>query len=212
MPDAPDVRRTSHDRHDTMLVAAFAADDLAGTERDQAIALTRTCPECATLHTDLVAIARATATLPPPIAPSGLDFRLSPRQAARLRRTGWRAFIPSVSPGSVLTRPLGVGLATFGLIGLLVGNLGFGSQASGPALFGASGGATSGPADSLSRDIQGESSTEGQGAAVPAASAAAAASVAPGTQYLAASPAASSDTALAPVPVADSHQPSVAGL
>src|SRR4051794_25019307 len=173
MPDAPDVRRTSHDRHDTMLVAAFAADDLAGTERDQAIALTRTCPECATLHADLVAIARATATLPPPIAPSGLDFRLSPQQAARLRRTGWRAFIPSVSPGSVLTRPLGVGLATFGLIGLLVGNLGFGSLggSAASAPFGAAG-ATSAPADSLSRDIQGESSTGGQGAAVPAASAA----------------------------------------
>ena len=46
MPHVSDVRSTSHDRHDPMLVAALAADDLAGAERDQAIALTRTCADC----------------------------------------------------------------------------------------------------------------------------------------------------------------------
>ena len=48
MPHVSEVRATDHDRHDTMLVAALAAGDLAGTERDQAIALTASCAECAT--------------------------------------------------------------------------------------------------------------------------------------------------------------------
>ena len=61
-----DVRATSHEDHDTMLVAALAAGDLAGTDRDQAIALIEGCTDCASLHDDLRAIARATSTLPSP--------------------------------------------------------------------------------------------------------------------------------------------------
>ena len=100
-----------HDRHDPMLVAALAAGDLAGTERDQAIALTASCAECAALHDDLVAIARATASVPPPIRGAGRDFRLTPEQAASLRPTGWRRFVPAGGRGA-FTRPLGVALAT----------------------------------------------------------------------------------------------------
>ena len=135
MPHVSEVRATDHDRHDPMLVAALAAGDLAGTDRDQAIALTASCAECAALHDDLVAIARATASVPPPIRSAGRDFRLTPEQAASLRPTGWRRFVPAGGRGA-FTRPLGVALATFGIAGILIGtlSLGFtaGSSASAP--------------------------------------------------------------------------------
>jgi hypothetical protein len=130
MPHVSDVGSTSHDRHDPMLVAALAADDLAGTDRDQAIALTRSCPDCATLHDDLVALARATASAPPPIAARPRDFQLTPADAARLRPTGWRRLVAAAaSSRTVFSRPLGVGLATLGLVGLLVGNVQLGAGA-----------------------------------------------------------------------------------
>src|SRR4051812_24613541 len=117
MPHVREVRATSHDRHDLMLVAALAADDLAGTDRDQAIVLTTSCDDCAQLLADLRAIAAATASVPPPIRPTNLDFRLSPQQAARLRPAGWRRLLPGTSARLALGRPLGVALATFGLMG-----------------------------------------------------------------------------------------------
>lgn len=124
MPHDSDVQLTSHDRHDTMLVAALAAGDLAATDRDQAIALTASCADCATLRDDLLAITRATASVPPPIAASGRDFRLTPADAARLRPGGWRRLVAAFSaPRAAFTRPLGVGLTTLGLVGLLIGNV-----------------------------------------------------------------------------------------
>ncbi|HET9613824.1 MAG TPA: hypothetical protein VFP22_03340, partial [Candidatus Limnocylindrales bacterium] len=127
MPHVPDVLATSHDHHDPIVVAAFAAGDLAGTERDQALALTDSCPDCAALLADLRAIARATAALPPPVRSAGRDFRITPEQAARLDRTGWRRLVPGRSARPSVARPLGVALATFGLMGLLIGNVSFGS-------------------------------------------------------------------------------------
>jgi len=182
-----DVRATSHDDHDTMLVAALAAGDLAGTDRDQAVTLIQGCAECATLHDDLRAIARATAALPPPMTMPARDFRLSPQQAAELRPRGWRRLIPAGLGAATLTRPLGVGLATFGLIGLLVTNLplGFsmGSSAAAPAPYGAGGGAVapvtadSNAAASAGSDLQAE--RPAASAAYPAASAAASVAAAP---------------------------------
>src|SRR6476646_6590491 len=119
MPHVSEAIAASHDDHDLLLVAAFAAGDLTGAERDLARSLTASCGECAALHADLVAIARATATLPPPIASAGRDFRLSPAQAASLRRTGWRRLLPA-SGTSPLTRPLGVA-------GLLISNVSLGT-------------------------------------------------------------------------------------
>src|SRR5436190_1868684 len=137
MPHISEAVAASHDDHDLLLVAALAGGDLSGAERDRALLLTTSCAECAALHSDLVAIARATATLPPPIASAGRDFRLSPAQAASLRRSGWRRFLPA-SGASPLTRPLGVALATFGIAGLLISNVSLGtfslgSSASAPA-------------------------------------------------------------------------------
>ena len=141
MPNHPDVRSTSHDRHDALLVAALAAGDLAGTDRDHATDLIETCAECATLHDDLVAIARATSTVPPPITSRPRDFRLTPEQAARLRPSGWRRFAGVLAgPRLAFTRPLGIGLATIGLAGLLLMNVSLGaslgSSAAAPAVGG----------------------------------------------------------------------------
>jgi hypothetical protein len=124
MPNQPDVRSTSHDRHDALLVAALAAGDLAGTDRDHATDLIASCPDCAALHDDLVAIARATASVPPPIAVRPRDYRLSPKDAARLRPAGWRRFAGVLAgPRLAFTKPLGIGLTTIGLAGLLLANV-----------------------------------------------------------------------------------------
>ena len=155
MPHVSEVHPTSHDRHDPMLVAALAAGDLAGTDRDQAVALTTTCRDCALLHDDLVALARAVASVPPPIAARPRDFQLTPADAARLRTVGWRRFVGMLSGSrSAVSRPLGAGLATLGLVGLLVGNvsLSSGSSAASPA------------------DAGGAAIVGGQQEAVPAAS------------------------------------------
>jgi len=155
MPHVSDVRATSHDRHDPMLVAALAADDLAGIDRDQAIALTSSCAECALLRDDLVALARASASAPPPIATRPRDFRLTPADAARLRPDGWRRLVAALSrPRSAVTRPLGMSLATLGLVGLLVANvqIPFGSTAAMPEAVGAASQAGAAPAASA-RDM-----------------------------------------------------------
>lgn len=138
MPHDPDVRSTSHDPHDAhdpILVAALAAGDLAGTDRDLALDRTRTCADCRTLHDDLVALARATASAAPPIATRPRDFRLTPADAARLRPMGWRRLVAAFSaPRLTVARPLGIGLTTLGLAGLLIGNvqLAPGGSAAGP--------------------------------------------------------------------------------
>jgi hypothetical protein len=196
MPQDPDVRVTSHDRHDPMLVAALAAGDLAGTERDQAVVQTQSCAECAALHNDLVAIARATATLPPPIASAGRDFRLTPQQAADLRRFDWRRFVPSIPARSTGSRNLGIALATFGLVGLFIGSVGL------PLGLGSAGSASTPaapvpeaaqPAGSAGPDVQGGGPAYGTefGAAASAPAASGAASAAP--------------VALAPSPVGSSN-------
>jgi hypothetical protein len=108
-----------HVQHDPLLVASLAAGDLAGADRDHAAAQIATCADCADLHADLIAIARATAALPPAVAPR--DFTLSPEQAAALRPTGWRRLVAAMSGSRpLMSRPLGIGLATIGLAGLLV--------------------------------------------------------------------------------------------
>ena len=121
-----------HAQHDPLLVASLAAGDLAGADRDHAAALIDTCVDCAALHTDLVMIARATAALPSAVAPR--DFRLTPEQAAALRPRGWRRLIAAIGESRpLMSRQLGIGLATIGLAGLLVSTLPgiqFGSETS----------------------------------------------------------------------------------
>jgi hypothetical protein len=111
-----------HAQHDLLLVASLAAGDLAGAERDHATAQIASCTDCAELHADLILIARATAALPPAVAPR--DFTLSPEQAAALRPGGWRRLVAAIGGSRpLMSRQLGIGLATIGLAGLLVSTL-----------------------------------------------------------------------------------------
>jgi hypothetical protein len=173
MPDPSDVRPTSHARHDPLVVAALAAGDLAGTDRDHATALIESCAECATLHDDLIAIARATASVPPPIATRPRDFRLTPEQAARLRPTGWRRVVGAfASPRLAFSKPLGIGLTTIGLAGLLIGNIplgfGLGGSAASAPVFGATGAAAA--ASESNQSIRGSAGDVTGEVSVPAAS------------------------------------------
>jgi hypothetical protein len=193
MPHVPDVRWTSHDRHDPMLVAALAADDLVGTDRDQAIALTQSCAECATLHDDLVALARATASVPPPITTRPRDFQLTPADAARLRPTGWRRLVATMSsPRTVFSKPLGVGLVTLGLVGLLVGNvqvqLGSGSSAAAPAAGAASENGLQAPAASSNDDAAVRGAAPSSGTSFAALAPVAGAASAPAASAFVAAP------------------------
>jgi hypothetical protein len=188
MPHSREVRATSHDRHDPMLVAALAADDLAGTDRDQAIALTNSCADCASLRYDLVALARASASAPPPISSRPRDFRLTPADAARLRPARWRRLVGVVAGSrSAVTRPLGAGLATLGIAGLLLGNVSLGSSA----------GSAAPPHNQEAAPSGAASRTQYDAAAAPAPSGAAAASAgtgagaAPAASFAASAPTAS---------------------
>ena len=97
-----------HASHDTVLVAAYAAGDLAGTELEAAAALVATCASCAALHRDLRAIAAALPELPAPRRTR--DFRLTPEQAASLRPAGWRRILaPFAGPRFAFAAPLGSG-------------------------------------------------------------------------------------------------------
>ncbi len=146
MPHVSELRVTpDHAGHDRLLVAALAAGDLTGADRDHALELTRSCASCAELHDDLVAIARATSVVGPPIA-RPRDFQLSPADAARLRPAGWRRALSGLAGARlVASRPLGVGLATLGLAGLLIGNVPILSLGGSASMPGASSGAAAQP-------------------------------------------------------------------
>jgi len=135
-----DAHPPVHDRHDLMLVAALAAGDASGREREDAEALVVSCADCALLLADLQAIGTATAALPP--VPRTRDFRLTDADAARLRPSGWRRAVAwfrgggsAAGRGGAL-RPLAVGLTTLGIVGLVFSATplagGLGSTASAP--------------------------------------------------------------------------------
>ena len=116
-PDA-----TAHATHDLELVASYASGDAAGSELDAATTLVAGCADCAALHRDLRAIAAALPGLPVPVRPR--DFRLTPEQAAALRPGGWRRIAAALAgPSFRFAAPLGTGLATLGLAGVLLGTL-----------------------------------------------------------------------------------------
>jgi hypothetical protein len=190
-----------HAQHDLLLVASLAAGDLAGADRDYASAQIASCADCAELHADLILIARATAALPPAVAPR--DFTLSPAQAAALRPVGWRRFVAAMSRSRpLMSRQLGVGLATIGLAGLLVSvlpsmQLG-GKSAAAPALQAAPAAA---PA---AGSAGGETSTDTSGSGGLVGVAGERVSPAPARLGAMASAAAS---ALAPAPQADQSSP-----
>jgi hypothetical protein len=111
-----------HAAHDLLLVAAFAAGDVDAADRPGAEALVAGCAECATLATDLVSIARATAEMPVPRRPR--DFFVSPADARRLRPRAIRRLTDAIAgPRVQLARPLAGGLMMLGFAGLLVASL-----------------------------------------------------------------------------------------
>ena len=148
-----------HALHDEELVAAYAADDIENAaERERARTMVDRCATCRDIHRDVALIRIATrasgtavqraATLSAPH-----DFRLTAEDATRLRpgspiarverRFGWRARLDVGI--AAFGRPVGAAMATFGVVGLLVGSLALGG---GPgSLFSAqsAGGATSAP-------------------------------------------------------------------
>ena len=155
-----------HVQHDPLLVASLAAGDLAGADRDHAAAQIASCADCATLHADLIAIARATAVLPPAVAPR--DFTLSREQAAALRPGGWRKLVAAMSGSRpLMSRQLGIGLATIGLAGLLVSvlpSVQLGSSAALPAALPAASAAAGQQAPAVVAAPAGSSDLAGEGA------------------------------------------------
>jgi hypothetical protein len=146
MPHLP----ASHADHDSLTIAAYAAGDATGPELDDALALVAACGDCAALHHDLRAIAAALPALPAP--PRTRDFRLTPGQAASLRPAGWRRMLaPLAGPKFSFAGPLGAGLATLGLAGLLVaGSFGVPLAATAPT---AGGAAASGASDATAVEM-----------------------------------------------------------
>jgi hypothetical protein len=110
--------------------------------------------------------------VPPPITARPRDFRLTAEQAARLRPSGWRRVVGAFAgPGLAFTRPLGVGLATIGLAGLLLGNVSLpslGGSAAAPAPVGAPAGATSESNQSGTRALGDSAAASSAPASAPA--------------------------------------------
>jgi hypothetical protein len=78
----------AHDERHELSIASLVDRDLPDDERAEAERLLATCPACAGLHHDLVSLAAAARALPAPPRPR--DFRLTAREAARLRFTNAR--------------------------------------------------------------------------------------------------------------------------
>jgi anti-sigma factor RsiW len=163
----------AHASHDTVLVASLIDHSLPAAERAVAEAQVASCGLCAALYADLEMLRAATRALPTPPRPH--DYSLTPDDAARLRRSGWRRWVAAFgSPRDAFSRPLAVGLTTLGLAGLLIANVPsvmVGSATSGAAPVFDNG--AGGPATDRGGDVtvNAPESAGGQGAPPPAAAA-----------------------------------------
>ena len=124
---------SAHAAHDLTIIAALAArtpdpsDVQVGSAREQLAA----CNACTDLLADLVALQAVLPTTSTPSRPR--DFSLTPTDAARLRRDGWRRILGFFgSARDNISRPLAIGFTTLGIAGLLVAAL--------PSMYGAGGG------------------------------------------------------------------------
>ena len=118
-----------HALHDEELVAAFAADGLeSDAELAQAGALVARCMVCRDLHRDIAAIGAALGVEATFTAAAPRDFRLTVDDARRLGgRVVTRGFLASLRRSlDGFAKPVGATLATFGLIGVLVGSAALG--------------------------------------------------------------------------------------
>jgi hypothetical protein len=115
---------SAHAAHDLSLIAAMAArtPDLTDAQVRAAHDLLASCDACTTLLTDLVVLQTAMPTTSTPARPR--DFSLTPADAARLSRGGWRRFLGLVgSARDNVTRPLAFGFTSLGVAGLLLAGL-----------------------------------------------------------------------------------------
>ena len=116
------VPSTDHRRHDRLLVASLLDRSTDRPDRGRAESRIASCAECAALHKDLLAISDAARAIPTPVRPR--DYALTPEDARRLWRTGWRRVVAMFgSTRDAFSRPLAIGLTTIGLAGLLVAGM-----------------------------------------------------------------------------------------
>jgi anti-sigma factor RsiW len=158
---------SAHAQHDVELIAAIVDADpsLTPAERDRADRLIAACDACSRLHADLIAIRTAVATAPAPARPRA--FLLRDADVARLRPRGWRQAIAVFgSARDGVSRPLALGLTTFGLVALLVTSIPAGSLGAGAA----------GQATSAQAPAPGVAAASAAASAAPAPAAAPAAS------------------------------------
>lgn len=117
-----------HADHDALLIASYAAGDVAGEDVVRAEALVAGCEDCRLLALDLRSIASATRDLGGWHATAARDFRISPEEAERARRLPLiRRLSTRLGLGDAVIRPAGLGLAALGLVGILVTGAGLGS-------------------------------------------------------------------------------------
>jgi hypothetical protein len=126
MPLVPHAPAAESEAHASQIVA-LDAGDLAGADLQRAEALLVLCAGCVALRDDLGAIREAMTSLPAPARRR--DFRLTEADAARLRPSGWRQLVGWLAAPGSSVRPLATGLATLGVVGLLLtaGLPGFGA-------------------------------------------------------------------------------------
>jgi len=117
MPLAPHTPAAEAADH-AALIVALDAGDLSGPDRDRAGALAASCAGCGALLGDLAAIRGALPDVPVP--PRRRDYRLTDEDVARLRPTGWRRALDWLAAPRSSVRPLATGLATMGVVGLLL--------------------------------------------------------------------------------------------
>ena len=114
----------AHARHDLSIVAALAAraSDIDAGEAATARSQVASCTACAAALADFIAL----QTMLPETATPGRprDFRLTPADAQRLHRSGWRRVLGYLgSPRDGFSRPLAIGLTTLGLAGVLLASI-----------------------------------------------------------------------------------------
>ena len=129
-----------HALHDEEVVAAFAVDGDASDDPARGRQLIERCTTCRDLHADIVAInavvrAAGTAEAVGAARPAPRDFRLTASDAVRLRGgNGLQRAAARFKDGiAAFGRPVGAGLATFGVVGLLVGTMSLGALGGAPA-------------------------------------------------------------------------------
>jgi hypothetical protein len=124
---------SAHAAHDLTIIAALAArtPDLSDVQVGAAREQLTSCGACTDLLADLVALQAVLPTTSTPSRPR--DFSLTPADAARLRRDGWRRILGFFgSARDNISRPLAIGFTTLGIAGLLVAAL--------PSMYDAGGG------------------------------------------------------------------------